>query len=93
MAHAILFSIPGMTREIYDRTLGPIDEAGKDHIGSRSIHVAYDTPEGLAVLDVWESMEAFEAFGATLMPILAEAGINVDSVEPNICLVHNTIVI
>ena len=93
MAHAILFDIPGMTREIYDRTLGPIDEAGKEHIGSRSVHVAYETPEGLSVLDVWESMEAFEAFGQTLMPILAEAGIDVDSFEPKICQVHNSIVI
>ena len=93
MAHAILFNIPGMTQEIYDRTLGPIDEAGQDHIDSRSFHVAYETPDGLSVLDVWESMEAFEAFGQTLMPILAQAGINLDGVEPQICPVHNTIVI
>lgn len=93
MAHAILFNVPGMTREIYDQTLGPIDEAGKAHTGSRSVHVAYETPEGLAVLDVWESMEAFEAFGETLMPILAEAGLNLDSVEPIICPVHNTVIL
>ena len=93
MAHAILFEIPGMTQEIYDRTLGPIDEAGRDHIGSRSFHVAFETPDGLSVLDVWESMDAFEAFGQTLMPILADAGIDMDSVEPRICPVHNSIAI
>lgn len=93
MAHAILFNIPGMTQEIYDRTLGPIDEAGKDHIGMRSFHVAYETAEGLSVLDVWESMEAFEAFGQTLMPILADAGLNLERVEPQIWPVHNSIVI
>lgn len=93
MAHAILFNIPGMTPEIYDRTLGPIDEAGRDHIHSRTVHVAFETPDGFSVLDVWESMEEFEAFGQTLMPILAEAGIDLDSVEPQICPVHNSIIL
>ena len=28
----------------------------------------------IAVFDVWDSQEAFDAFGATLMPILTELG-------------------
>jgi hypothetical protein len=28
-------------------------------------------------VDIWDSPEAFEAFGATLMPILVEVGVDV----------------
>jgi hypothetical protein len=38
---------------------------------------------------VWESKETFEAFGATLLPILAAAG--VDPGEPMISEAHNVI--
>lgn len=36
------------------------------------------------VYDIWESQEAFESFGATLMPIIAELGVDVGQpmVEP-----------
>ncbi len=94
MAIVALFNdVPGMTAEIYDRTLPAIDEAGKNVISQRSHHVSAPTPNGgWFVCDVWESMEAFETFGTTLMPILAEAGVDVDAVEPQIYQVHNTIV-
>ena len=42
------------------------------------------------VFDVWESQEAFEAFGATLMPILTELG--VDPGTPAVMPAHNVIV-
>jgi hypothetical protein len=38
------------------------------------------------VYDVWESQETFEAFGAKLMPILAELGIDVG--QPAVMPVH-----
>jgi hypothetical protein len=38
------------------------------------------------VYDIWESPEAFQAFGATLMPILDEIGI--DAGEPTIMALH-----
>ena len=42
------------------------------------------------VFDVWESQEAFDAFGATLMPILTELG--VDPGAPVVMPVRNVIV-
>lgn len=36
-------------------------------------------------------MEELEAFGETLMPILAAAGIDVEAMEPTIYPVHNVI--
>ena len=38
---------------------------------------------------IWESQEAFEAFGATLLPILNAAGIELN--EPMVARVHNQI--
>jgi hypothetical protein len=43
----------------------------------------------IQVFDVWESQESFQAFGATLVPILAELG--VDPGEPQVSPVHNII--
>jgi hypothetical protein len=41
------------------------------------------------VFDVWESQEAFEAFGTTLLPIMAELG--ADPGQPMVARVHNVI--
>jgi hypothetical protein len=41
------------------------------------------------VFDIWESQEEFEAFGATLVPILGEFGIELN--EPMVAPVHNII--
>jgi hypothetical protein len=41
------------------------------------------------VFDIWESQEQFEAFGATLMPIMGAAG--VDPGEPMVATVHNVL--
>jgi hypothetical protein len=41
------------------------------------------------VFDVWDSQESFEAFGATLLPIMAELG--ADPGEPQVSPVHNII--
>ena len=41
------------------------------------------------VYDVWDSQEDFDAFGQTLMPILAELG--VDPGQPDVMPVHNIV--
>lgn len=41
------------------------------------------------VFDVWESAEAFEAFGPTLMPVLEALAINVG--EPDLMPLHHVI--
>ena len=38
-------------------------------------HIAGQGESGFRVVDVWETAEAFNRFGETLMPILAEMGI------------------
>ena len=39
------------------------------------LHSAFQEGDKLAMFDVWESKEAFEAFGAKLMPIVKEMGL------------------
>jgi len=55
----------------------------------RSYHAAFEGENGLDVFDVWDSQEAFEAFGETPMPILGAAGI--DPGEPMIAPIHNVV--
>ncbi|MEA2217403.1 MAG: hypothetical protein QOJ35_29, partial [Solirubrobacteraceae bacterium] len=43
----------------------------------------------IQVFDIWESQEAFDAFGATLIPIMTAAG--VDPGTPMVARVHNVI--
>jgi hypothetical protein len=55
----------------------------------RSYHVALETNGEIQVFDIWESQEAFEAFGATLVPIMT--GLGADPGEPMVARVHNVI--
>jgi hypothetical protein len=41
------------------------------------------------VYDVWDSVESFDAFGQTLMPILEELGLKVG--QPDVMPIHNVI--
>ncbi|MBV8430152.1 MAG: hypothetical protein JO244_03255, partial [Solirubrobacterales bacterium] len=57
----------------------------KDSHG-RLHHSCFGEDGDLMVYDIWESQEAFQAFGAKLMPILAELGI--DPGEPSVMPIH-----
>ena len=43
----------------------------------------------ISVFDVWDSQDSFEAFGATLLPIMAAVG--ADPGQPMVAPVHNII--
>jgi hypothetical protein len=45
------------------------------------------TPDGLRVVDVWESPEKFQAFGEKLMPLAQQAGLQ--PAEPIVFPAHN----
>jgi hypothetical protein len=80
----------GMTPEQYETILAKLEAAGAGAPPGRLRHVAYENGDGsLNVIDVYDTPENFEAFGAVLMPILAEVG--VDPGEPVVSPVHNTI--
>jgi hypothetical protein len=51
--------------------------------------VALESDGEIQVFDIWESQKDFEAFGETLLPILAAADVTLN--EPMVATVHNTI--
>jgi hypothetical protein len=89
MAFAIIFRPASMNAQKYDETIRRLERAGAGAPAGRLYHVCYGTDGQLQVLDVWDSMESFERFGQTLMPILQEVGI--DPGEPEVRPVHNVI--
>jgi hypothetical protein len=90
MAIGIYFAVQGMSADKYDDVIRKLEDAGQGAPAGRAYHCAFEGENGLQVFDVWDSQETFDAFGETLMPILAAAGI--DPGEPMISPVHNIIV-
>jgi hypothetical protein len=89
MALGFYITGKGFTPDRYDTTLAQLEEAGAGAPAGRLFHVALESDGAIQVFDIWESQEAFDAFGATLIPILTEAGIELN--EPMVAQVHNTI--
>lgn len=90
MAIGIYFGQGDFPADKYDEAIGRLEAAGAAAPDGRSYHVALEVDGKINVFDVWESQEAFDAFGATLMPILTELG--VDPGPPAPMPVHNVIV-
>jgi hypothetical protein len=89
MALGLYFTPSAFTKDKYDQALRKLDEAGAGAPEGRSYHVALETNGEIQVFDVWDSQEAFDAFGQTLVPILSELG--VDPGEPMVSPVYNVI--
>jgi hypothetical protein len=89
VALGFYFTPSGFTPEIYDQTLAKLEAAGAGSPPGRLYHVALESDGLIQVFDVWESQESFEAFGPTLLPIMAEAG--VDPGQPMVAPVRNVI--
>ncbi|MBA2451209.1 MAG: hypothetical protein H0V51_24615 [Chloroflexi bacterium] len=73
----------------YDRVIKALEAAGQGNPPGRLSHVAARKGDGYLVVDVWESQEAFDRFGQTLVPLLEQAGGRVPT--PQIHPVHNVI--
>jgi hypothetical protein len=93
MAIGVIFDFRGATNEQYAevcRALNggqPLRSLAEWPGGGCLSHMAGATPEGLRVLDVWDSLEKFQAFGEKLMPLLQKAGIQ--PAEPTVFPAHN----
>jgi hypothetical protein len=82
MAIVIKFKHAGFTAAKYNGAIKQLDAAGQGNPKGRSFHVSYGDSNGVDILDVWESMEDFEAFGKILIPILTS--LNIDLGQPDI---------
>jgi hypothetical protein len=89
MALGIYIVHEGFTREKYDEALKRLDAAGAGSPKGRSSHFALESSGAIQVFDVWDSQEDFDAFGETLIPILAELGVQL--APPMVASVYNSI--
>ena len=89
MALAIYFNPPSMNAEQYDEAIRRLGQAGAGAPRGRTYHACFGSGDKLQVFDVWDSQEAFDEFGKTLMPILQEIGL--DPGQPHIEQVHSVI--
>lgn len=89
MALGFYFTPASFTPEKYDEALSRLEAAGAGAPAGRLYHCALESDGLIQVFDVWDSQESFEAFGATLLPIMAELG--ADSGQPHVSPVRNII--
>jgi len=75
MALTVLYEIPGLTQDQYDKIIEVLQSGGITAPG-RIFHVAGPMEGGWRVVDVFESQEAFEQFiGGSLGPIMQKLGV------------------
>ena len=86
MAIAVYFHPKGMTLEQFNEVHRLLKVLGNHNPSARVHHSCIGEDGDLMVYDVWESPEAFEAFGAVLQPIIAQVGF--DAGEPAVMPVH-----
>ena len=89
MALVIHFSVKNMDAKKYAEVLRRLEGAGEGAPRGRLHHTSYGPVEQLSVVDVFDTMQNFEAFGSKLVPILQ--GLGIDPGEPDIKEVHHII--
>jgi hypothetical protein len=86
MAIAVYFHPKNLTMKDFEETHRRLQDSGDSEPDGRIHHSCFGPDGDLMVYDIWESPEAFEAFGQRLMPVLAELGI--DAGEPAVMPIH-----
>ena len=93
MAIGVYFNFQDSTVDQYDEVCRKVNNGQlmsklSDWPGGGCLaHSAWQEGSALNVFDVWESPEAFQAFGEKLMPALSEVGL--PQAEPHIAQLHN----
>ncbi len=82
----IQFSFPGLSVKTYDNAWSELRSTGYSNPKGLLHHVGGIQGNNLIVVDVWESLEAFNKFGEILMPILSKVGF--PNIKPLIIPVH-----
>ena len=89
MSVLVRFAPSSLTAEQYDTVVSRLIEEGLQPAEGLDYEVCFGEGDKMKVSLVWDTQEHFEAFGARLMPILAEFGI--DPGQPEVLPVHNII--
>jgi hypothetical protein len=75
MAIIAIFDVTGATASKYDEVIRRLTAIGERVPDGQSYHVCFGDREQLQVIDVFASPAHLDGFGAKLMPILQELGI------------------
>ena len=87
MSVLIRFAPESLTAEQYDAVVRRLTEEGIQPADGLDYEVCFGSGDKMRVSLVWDTQEQMDAFGARLMPILAEFGI--DPGQPEVLPVHN----
>ncbi len=83
------FEVKGATAAKYDEVIRRLTSIGLRVPDGQLYHVCYGDERQLQVINVYENEAALNAFGAKLMPLLQEMGIEASAAVSE---VHNIIV-
>ncbi len=83
------FAVKGATAAKYDAVIRQLTSIGLRVPDGQLYHVCYGDERALQVINVYENQATLDAFGAKLMPILHEMGIEASA---TVTTVHNIIV-
>jgi len=75
MAIIVRFEVAGADSSKYDEVIRRLTEIGQRVPDGQMYHICYGDRQRLQVIDVFQSQAKLDAFGAKLMPILQEMGI------------------
>jgi hypothetical protein len=89
MAVVLRFTFDGLTTDKYKKITDRLETVGAGTPEGRLYHICFGDPNNLMISDIWESRQAFDRFGETVMPICREFG--VEPSEPTEFQVHNVI--
>ncbi|MEU2024860.1 hypothetical protein ABZ565_22360 [Streptomyces sp. NPDC016469] len=88
MAIFMKASLPGMTTDQYEALNAELRALPGDTFAGCLAHVCVTTDAGIEVYDLWESQEAMDKFGATLMPVAEKQGLTQTGTPPAVSQVH-----
>jgi hypothetical protein len=88
MAILVRYAPPGMTVAQYDQVSEKVQATLEWPPDGLILHVCFGSDGNMRVSEVWESRGQLEAFQEGLIPLLNEAGIDVESGEPEFFDVH-----
>lgn len=88
MAIVVMFEVNGMNSSKYDEVNRRLTEIGLKAPDEPMYHICYGDKQRLQVINVFESQAKLDAFGAKLMPILQEMGIEA---KPTVFEIYNII--
>ena len=89
MSVLVRFAPDSLTAEQYDAVVRRLTEEGIQPADGLDYEVCFGSGDKMRVSLIWDTQEQMDAFGARLMPILAEFGI--DPGQPEVIPVHNII--